>query len=235
MLPLEVDGAQPLDPLGSSIAYLVQLELANVPGFRLTSRTQVDDWWQAASSRAGGVDAVAGARALHARWAAHGLVIRGPGGRLRIRMALYDSTGVRQPLGEIQGSERDLAGIGDSLALRIVRTAAPRSDSLFEPMRGLGRVPLPALEEFLQGEAAFAQDAWALAQRHYEQALALDSTFALAGWRLANVKRWRRLPYDEDLRALYRQRASQLRPTTGRWSRPCSSRTWRYASPGWTR
>jgi tetratricopeptide (TPR) repeat protein/tRNA A-37 threonylcarbamoyl transferase component Bud32 len=213
VLPLEVDGAQPLDPLGSSIAYLVQLELANVPGFRLTSRTQVDDWWHGVSSGAGGVDAVAGARALHARWAAHGLVIRGPGGRLRIRMALYDSTGVRQPLGEIQGSERDLAGLGDSLALRIVRTAAPRSDSLFEPMRGLGRVPLPALKEFLQGEAAFSQDAWALAQRHYEQALALDSTFALAAWRLANVKRWRRLPYDEDLQALYRQQASRLRPT----------------------
>src|SRR6185369_1569660 len=68
VLPLEVDGAQPLDPLGSSIAYLVQLELANVPGFRLTSRTQVDDWWQDASSRVGGVDAVTGARALHARW-----------------------------------------------------------------------------------------------------------------------------------------------------------------------
>jgi tRNA A-37 threonylcarbamoyl transferase component Bud32 len=213
VLPLEVDGAQPLDPLGSSIAYLVQLELANVPGFRLTPRTQVDDWWQDVSSRAGGVDAAAGAGALHARWAAHGVVTRGPAGRLRIRMALYDSTGERQPLGEVQGSERDLAGLGDSLAIRIVRTAAPRSDSLFEPVRGLAGVPLPALKEFLQGETAFAQDAWALAQRHYEQALALDSTFALAAWRLANVKRWRRLPYDEDLRALYRQHASRLRPT----------------------
>ncbi|HET7471359.1 MAG TPA: hypothetical protein VFJ81_16875 [Gemmatimonadales bacterium] len=208
LLPLEVDGAQPLDPLGSSIAYLIQLELANVPGLRLTSRLQVDEWWRGVRSRA---DGVAAARALHARWAAHGLVTRAPGGTLRIRMALYDSTGNRQPLGEVRGTERDLAGLGDSLALRIVRAAAPRTDSLFEPMKGLGRVPLPALSEFLQGEAAFAQDAWALAQRHYEQAFALDSTFALAAWRIANVKRWRRLPYDDDLEALYRVHASRLR------------------------
>ncbi|HKU61782.1 MAG TPA: protein kinase [Gemmatimonadales bacterium] len=213
LLPLEVDGAQPLEPLGNSIAYLVQLELANVPGLRVTPRLQVDEWWRRVKARGAGADGVTAARALHVRWAAHGVVTRASGGMLRIRLALYDTGRRHQTLDEVLGPERDLAGLCDSLALRIVRAAAPRTDSLFEPMKGLGRVPLPALKEFLQGEVAFAQDAWTLAQHHYELAFALDSTFALAAWRIANVKRWRRLPYDDDLRTLYRDHAEQLRPT----------------------
>jgi tRNA A-37 threonylcarbamoyl transferase component Bud32/tetratricopeptide (TPR) repeat protein len=211
VLPLEVEGAQPLDPLGASIAYLMQLNLENVPGLQLTSRRQVDRWWDRMGADAAGVSGAGAARELHVHWAAHGLVVRGPGDVLRVRMALYDSTGIRQVLGEMRGSSRDLAAIGDSLALRVVRAVDPRSDALFEPIEGLGRVPLNALKEFLQGEAAFAQDAWSGAQRHYELALAEDSTFALAEWRLTNVKRWRRLPYEGDLRSVYRKHASRLR------------------------
>jgi tetratricopeptide (TPR) repeat protein/tRNA A-37 threonylcarbamoyl transferase component Bud32 len=211
VLPLEVEGAQPLDPLGASIAYLVQLDLENVPGLQLTSRSQVDHWWDRLGPDAAAVSGASAARALRVHWAAHGLVVRGPGDALRVRMALYDSTGTRQVLGELRGSARDLAALGDSLALRVVRAVDPRSDALFEPVEGLGRVPLAALKEFLQGEAAFAQDAWSGAQRHYELALAADSTFAMAEWRLTNVKRWRRLPYEGDLRSVYRKHAARLR------------------------
>jgi tRNA A-37 threonylcarbamoyl transferase component Bud32 len=211
LLPLDVEGAQPLDPLGASIAYLVQLDLENVPGLQLTSRRQVDQWWDRQGAEAVGVSGSEAARALRVHWAAHGLVERGPGESLRVRMALYDSTGTRQTLGEVLGSAHNLAGIGDSLALLVVRAVAPRPDNLFEPVEGLGRVPLAALKEFLQGEAAFAQDAWSGAQRHYERALGLDSTFALAEWRLANVKRWRRLPYEGDLRSVYRKHVARLR------------------------
>jgi tRNA A-37 threonylcarbamoyl transferase component Bud32 len=211
ILPLEVEGAQPLDPLGASIAYLMQLDLENVPGLQLTSRSQVDHWWDRLGHDAAEVSGAQAARALHVHWAVHGLVVRGAGESLRVRMALYDSTGRRQVLGELRGSARDLAAIGDSLALRVVRVVDPRSDALFEPIEGLARVPLGALKEFLQGEAAFAQDAWSGAQRHYEHALAQDSTFALADWRLTNVKRWRRLPYEGDLRSVYHRHASRLR------------------------
>jgi hypothetical protein len=211
LLPLQVEGGQPLDPLGVSIAILMQLDLDNVPGLQLTSRSQVDRWWEGLGADAAAVSGASAAAALKVHWAAHGLVIRGPGDALRVRMALYDSTGNRRVLGELRGSARDLTAIGDSLALRVVRAVDPRSDALFEPVQGLGRVPLGALKEFLRGEAAFAQDAWAGAQRHYELAVATDSTFALAEWRLADVKRWRRLPYEGSLRAVYRRHAARLR------------------------
>jgi tRNA A-37 threonylcarbamoyl transferase component Bud32 len=211
VLPLEVEGGQPLDPLGKSIAYLMQLDLENVPGILLTSRSQVDRWWDGLGADAAALSGANAARALQVHWAAHGLVVRGPGDALRVRMALYDSTGTRQVLGELRGSSRDLAALGDSLARRVVRTVDPRSDALFEPLEDLARVPLEALKAFLQGEAAFAQDAWSGAQRFYELALVADSTFALADWRLTNVKRWRRLPYEGDLRSVYRRHAARLR------------------------
>jgi tetratricopeptide (TPR) repeat protein len=129
-----------------------------------------------------------------------------------VRLSLYDSSGVRSVLPEFLAPASDLAALGDSISLGLIRVVAPRSDGLYERAGGFAGVPLAALKAFLQGEAAFARDAWALAQRHYEIALAIDSTFALADWRLANVRHWRRLPHASDLGGVYRRHASRLRP-----------------------
>jgi tetratricopeptide (TPR) repeat protein len=212
VLPLEVDGSQPLDPLGLNLAHLIQLNLEEVPGLGLTPRGQVDRWWEAQGGEASAVDGFSAARALRVHWVAHGLVDRRPGNVLRVRLSLYDSAGATSVLPEVRGPGSDLAALGDSISLSIIRVVAPRSDKLYEPVGGFAGVPLAALKAFLQGEAAFARDAWALAQRHYEIALGVDSTFALADWRLANVRHWRRLPPGIDLAAVYQRHSSRLRP-----------------------
>jgi tetratricopeptide (TPR) repeat protein len=140
------------------------------------------------------------------------VVDRRPGNVLRVRLSLYDSAGVPRVLPEARGPASDLAVLGDSISLSIIRVVAPRSDKLYEPVGGFAGVPLAALKAFLQGEAAFGRDAWALAQRHYEIALGIDSTFALADWRLANVRHWRRMPHGLDLATVYQRHASRLRP-----------------------
>jgi tetratricopeptide (TPR) repeat protein len=212
VLPLEVDGGQPLDPLGLNLAHLIQLNLEEVPDLGLTPRGQVDRWWKTQGREASAVDGFSAARALRAHWVGHGLVDRRPGDVLRVRLSLYDSTGSTSVLPEVRGPGSDLAALGDSISLSIIRVVAPRSDKLYEPVVGFAGVPLAALKAFLQGEAAFAQDAWALAQRYYELALGADSTFALADWRLANVRHWRRLPPGLGLAGVYRRHASRLRP-----------------------
>jgi hypothetical protein len=212
VLPLEVDGGQPLEPLGTNLAHLIQLNLDEVPGLGLTPRGQVDRWWERQGREAALVDGLSAARALRAHWVAHGMVDRRPGDTLRVRLSLYDSAGARRVLPEIRRPGSDLAALGDSISLEIMRIMVPRADGLYEPAGGLSGVPLAALKAFLQGEAAFARDAWALAQRYYEIALGLDSTFALADWRLANVMRWRRLPHDQSLQAAYQRHVSRLRP-----------------------
>ena len=211
VLPLEVDGGQPLDPLGSNLAHLIQLDLEQVPGLDLTPRRQVDRWWETQDRESRAVEGSSATRELRAHWVAHGLVDRRPGDVLRVRLSLYDSSGTTRVLPEVRGPARDLAALGDSIGLRILSVVAPRFDRLYQPAPGLSGVPLPALKAFLQGEAALARDAWALAQRHYEIALGIDSTFALAAWRRANVMRWRRLPEEADLAAVYRRHATRLR------------------------
>lgn len=211
ILPLEVDGGQPLDPLGSNLAHLIQLDLENLPDLTLTPRSQVDRWWEIQQRGGTPVDGASAARALQVHWVAHGLVERRRGDTLRVRLSLYDSRGTSSVVREVLGPSGHLAEIGDSIGLRIVRLVAPRSTSLYDPVSGFAGVPLPALKAFLQGEAAFAHDAWALAQRHYERALDLDRTFALAEWRLANVKHWRRLTREPDLADIYRRQAAHFR------------------------
>ena len=211
IVPFEVDGGPALDPLGSSIAALVQLNLEDLPGLELRSRGEIEDWWEREGRDALGLDWAGAAHDLQAHWLAHGLVDRRPGDLLRVRLALYDSVGTRHVLPEVRAPAHDLAALGDSVTLQIVRVVAPRADSLYEPVPGLAAVPVAALRAFLQGEGAFARDAWASAQRYYEIALEHDSTFALAEWRLANVRRWRRLPYEGDLRAVYQRHAARFR------------------------
>jgi hypothetical protein len=212
ILPLEVDGGRTLDPVGSNLAHLIQLALEEVPGLTLTPRGTVDRWWESQGREAEAVDGFSANRALRTHWVAHGSVDHRPDGMLRVRLSLYDSSGTTSTLPEVRGGAGDLAALGDTLSLGIIRSLAPRSDRLYEPVGGFSGVPLAALKAFLQGEAAFARDAWALAQRHYEIALAIDSTFALADWRRSNVLRWRRLPYQPDLEAVYRRHAARLRP-----------------------
>jgi tRNA A-37 threonylcarbamoyl transferase component Bud32/tetratricopeptide (TPR) repeat protein len=211
IVPFVVDGGPFLDPLGSSFAPLLQLNLDHLPGLQLTSRGEVNRWWERQGREALGMDWADAARDLRVHWVAHGLIDRRPGNLLRVRLTLYDSLGNRHVQDAVHAPVRNLAALGDSVTLQIIRVVAPRADSLYEPVAGLASVPLAALKSFLQGEAAFARDAWALAQGHYEIALQHDSTFALAEWRLANVRRWRRLPYEVDLRAVYQRHADRFR------------------------
>ena len=210
VLPLDVDGGQSLDPLGKNLAYLIQLGLEEVPGLELTPRSQVDRWWEEQARADRPADGFAAARALRAHWVAHGVADRRPDGALRVRLSLYDSAGTGRALPEVRAPAGDLAALGDSLALTVLRVVAPPADRGLEP-GGFASVPLPALKAFLQGEAASARDAWALAQRYYETAIGLDSAFALADWRLANIKRWRRLSHGSDLAAVYARHASRFR------------------------
>ncbi|HEX2638500.1 MAG TPA: hypothetical protein VHL81_15300 [Gemmatimonadales bacterium] len=210
VLPLEVVGGRPADALGTEIAQLMQLTLDNVPGLELTSQRRVLRWWERQGRDAGGAQAQA-AKDLSAHWVAHGLVKRRDDS-LWVRITLYDAAGAKTPLPELRGSERDFAALGDTLAINVLRAAAPDLEPLYRGVQNLSDVPLIALKAFLQGEAAFERDAWAPAARNYEAAIGADSGFALAWWRLANVKRWRRMPYDFDLRGFYDRLGGHLRP-----------------------
>ena len=114
------------------------------------------------------------------------------GDSVRAVVSLFDvKTG--RTLAEFE--QRDLPArmdrLSDSVAIAVLR-ALGRSRRIdmaraaFSPTTSL-----TALKAFLQGEQFYRAALWDSAQAHFEEALRLDTTFALAYHRLASVLRWR--------------------------------------------
>ena len=81
---------------------------------------------------------------------------------------------------------RLLASLGDPAADRLLRTAAMTTSSL------------PAFKTYLSGEASMRAGQFERAADDYLAAISLDSTFALAHYRLALAREWAPLPGEED-------------------------------------
>jgi len=99
----------------------------------------------------------------------------------------------------IRGHRDSLASISNQLANLIMVKLVPVIGN--RDVATLSTAPR-ANQEFVAGEINFRDVHWGDAERHYSNAVALDSTFALASWRLANVQRWRRLVVSVDLKPL---------------------------------
>jgi tetratricopeptide (TPR) repeat protein len=210
LLPLD-GGADSLRP---DLSYLLGLTLKDVPGLALTSPRRVERWAAGHGREVEGIQHLA-PRELGVRWAAHGLVARSGDSLLRVRLTLYPWRGTKVSLPEITESVRNLPRLSERLSLSILETVAPELEPRIGGLQDFAGVGFEAIKAFLQGEAAFDRDAWTSAREHYEAAIRADSAFALARWRLANVRRWERKPYDffGDIRRLDQRYGARLRPT----------------------
>ncbi|MEO7473830.1 MAG: hypothetical protein ABIY46_00670 [Gemmatimonadales bacterium] len=208
LLPLEGAGDSRADTLGFAIANIVQFTLDNLPGLARTPWREVVRYWERSGHAVEGASA---ARDLKVRWAAHGLLTQ-RGDSLGVRLTIYDRRGTRQSLPEVHATVGTFTALADTVGVQLVRALAPELEPLYAPLPDLSGVPLGALKAFFQGEAAFARDEWELAERNYQIASREDTTFALPGWRLENVRRWRRDRSPSDLPAFYRRHGARLRP-----------------------
>ena len=143
-------------------------------------------------------------------------VVRPAQGGIEVQLRVVDTLG--RPILErvVRGDTTDLVALSDSIALQLVGRVLPRTEALYRSAGALAGVSPPAAREFLFGEDASERDAWLTAERHYLRALALDTTFVLAAWRLANARRWMPLRPDPPLPVgfldLYRSYGSRLPP-----------------------
>jgi hypothetical protein len=211
IFPLAADDGPGGDSLGVDLSYLIHRNLDNLPGLPLTSFRQVLLWRERRGPELIGDEKSRAARELRVHWLVHGTLSRRRDS-LVAGLTLYDTGGRRIAIPEVRVPRGDLGVLSDSLAVLLVRTIAPHLATSYRVVGDLGGVRLSTLREFLRGEAAFQQDAWASAERHYQAAVDLDTTFAVAAWRLANLKRWRRLRSDTDLPAQYDRLDARLRP-----------------------
>jgi eukaryotic-like serine/threonine-protein kinase len=125
-----------------------------------------------------------------------GLVLYGavmPRGRdsVTLRAALLDRVnGMAKTDIEVSGEATRIGELADSLAIRALRVLSSGRAIGSVRRTSMASKSLPALKAFLQGEQFHRRGMWDSAATRYEQAIAADSTFALALAGMARVLSW---------------------------------------------
>jgi eukaryotic-like serine/threonine-protein kinase len=149
-------------------------------------------------------------RSTGAKLAVYGSVVRSGTDSVRLTARVLDVSRERA-LGEheVRGAVDQMDRLTDSLALGLVRQLGRTRPVTAGPQPGLGTRSLPALKAFLQAEQHYRRGAWDSARVYGEQAVALDSTFALAYRLLGNAIGWQ-LGATDAMANEYKERAGAL-------------------------
>jgi len=149
------------------------------------------------------------ARATGARVVIYGRVVAGAGDTVRVTASLFDAQAGSARELEVRDDAARLDRISDSLTLRVLRELGRTRPIAAVRSAPLGPASLPALRAFLTGEQFFRVGQRDSAELSYRRAVEIDSGFATAWRRLAEVRFWG--PYNNDsLIAFYRTRAAML-------------------------
>ena len=145
-----------------------------------------------------------------ANLAIYGSVVRSGIDSVRLTARVLDISRERA-IGEheVRGLMSQMDLLTDSLALGLLRRLGRTSLEVTVRPAGLGTRSLPALKAFLQAEQHYRRAAWDSARAYGEQAVALDSTFALAYRLLGNAMGWQ-LGATDGLANEYKERAGAL-------------------------
>jgi DNA-binding SARP family transcriptional activator/Tfp pilus assembly protein PilF len=114
------------------------------------------------------------------------------GGRLHLRAALYDSERGDEPLGVavVQGEASALFGMVDQLTAELLAQGRPAPRERLARVAATTTGSLEALKRYLAGERELRAGRYAAAQEAFRGAIALDSSFALAYYRLSITAEW---------------------------------------------
>ncbi len=196
VLPFSARGAAIAD-WREGMVDLLSTDLDGAGGLRaITSSTVLSRWHEMVrdSAEADERTALDVARRLGARYAMLGTAVAiGPSVRLTVRLHELDRNGARS-LGQVQvqGPPDSVLALVDSLSFKTLSLLL-RGDPAELPRVDLASVTtasLPALKAYLEGESLFRQGQFEEATEPLSRAVALDSTFGLAWYRLAESYGW---------------------------------------------
>ncbi len=194
VFPFSVRGGAAQAYLREGMVDLLSAKLSGAAGVRaLDPRAVIGAAGSAdASDRAGSIRV---ARRLGARWLITGDVVE-VAGRLQVNGALYAVDGAPQALATmtVTGDTSTLFQLVDDLAGRMLAELAGGRDTALTRLAALTTHSLPALKAFLQGEQALRAGRDAQAGAAFREAALLDTTFALAQYRLALTSNWVSIP-----------------------------------------
>lgn len=184
VLPFTIGGAGGIAYLGDGLAAILAGRLDGVGELRTVDSNVLIGYLQKAHPAPPLELGKAAARHFRARYFVLGNVTQA-GDRLAINASLYDAAGRLRARANTATTERDLLGAVDELARGLVggQVGGPSADLLREATVTTGS--LPALRAYLEGERAYRANDLVAMRVAMERAVAEDSTFALAHYRLA--------------------------------------------------
>jgi DNA-binding SARP family transcriptional activator/TolB-like protein len=192
VMPFAVQASPALAYLGPGLADLLSTSLDGAGRLRsVDSRVILD---AAGTDRGRAVDlrtAVSIARRLDARYYVLGGVVEA-GGRLRISAYLYDRSAGESPLAQesVESTPDSVFAAVDALAAKLLVERFRTPGERLSRAAAMSTTSLPALKAYLDGESAFRDGDYARASEAYARAVAADSTFALAHYRLSQAADW---------------------------------------------
>ncbi|MDX1675638.1 MAG: tetratricopeptide repeat protein, partial [Longimicrobiales bacterium] len=210
VLPFRITGAD-LEPWREGMVDLLSRNLDGVGGLRaIDSRTVLARWREVgAGDEADLATALEAARRAGARWALLGVVVE-VGPSVRVAADLYEVEGGRRVEGAIaEGAADSVLRLVDELSADVARTLLARQNPDLTGLRisSITTESPAALRAFVEGETRYRRSRFEEALEAYERAVALDSAFALAHFRIASARGWASLPGQLEARAeAYRYR-----------------------------
>jgi len=186
---------------------LLSINLDGAPGVRvIPPRTVLSRWNASLRTRADAADqdaALGVARAVGARFALTGSLVGG-NRAVRLSAAIRDlQRGTDLGMEQVEGSADSVPALVDRLTFLLLH-AGLVPDSAELPAFDLSRpttTSLAALKAFLAGERFFRRAQPRQAEAEFKRAVAADSTFALAWYRLSAATGWTTSPHWPELSA----------------------------------
>jgi DNA-binding SARP family transcriptional activator/TolB-like protein len=192
VLPFTYHGSSEYEYLAAGMVDLLSANLDGTGGLRSVDPRALLALSQ--QPRAGLPDPERG-RAIAARFAAGHVVlgsISEAGGRLRISASLYESAGRSEPVTTVivEGESGQLFELIDRLTGRLLAEGLMRDGTRLDGLAALTTASMPALQSYLEGMSLLRQGRFDMAVDVFEQAVAADSAFALAHYRLCIAAAW---------------------------------------------
>jgi tetratricopeptide (TPR) repeat protein len=199
VLPFTVRGGDDVRHLGEGMADLLAAKLNDGSGFRAADPHAV----MAALENAGPIpigldEGTLVAKRVQAGWMITGQLVE-IAGRLEVSATLYELRANPRvaATASVSGETTALFQLVDDLTGRLLAGIAVGRDTSLVRLSALTTTSLPALMAFLEGEQALRAGLDARAMTAYRRAVDLDSTFAIACYRLALSATWASLPGSE--------------------------------------
>lgn len=191
MLPFQVSGGPDYQYLGPGLVDLLTTRMDGIGSIRTVPTRAVLGLLDQES--AGSLDRAAVERvtaSLGAGRYVQGRVVAS-GGRLSVTAGLYER-GTPDPVTEasVEGDDEDLFGTVDELTSRLVAGLEASPGGRVRQLAALTTSSIPALKAYLRGEELLRAGQFTQALASFEQASALDSTFALAHYRESIAREW---------------------------------------------